>query len=168
MKLNANSSLIILLFSLVAAVTFGAAEIPAQSRNSDAKQLIGMWRLVSIVDMKGEKRLGENPTGLIVYDASGKMSVQIMPGTPRPKYAGAQPTPDEAKAALNGYGAYFGTYTVDKKSRTVTHNLEGSINPGNIGVSWVRRYEFGPKNRITLITLPLTETSWRLVWERVK
>jgi Lipocalin-like domain len=166
MKQNSNSILMIFLLSLAAFVTLGPLGIHAQSQAKDAKPLIGMWRLVSIVDMKGEKR--PNPTGFIVYDASGNMSVQIMPGTPRQKYAGAQPTPDEAKAALNGYVAYFGTYTVDKKSGTVTHNLKGSINPGDIGVDRVRRYEFGPNGRVTLTTLPLTETSWRLVWERVK
>ena len=168
MKQNSNSILIIFLLSIGAFVSFGAVEIHAQTSNKDAKPFIGMWRLVSIVDMKGEKIRGEHPTGFIVYDASGNMSVQIMPGTPRPKYAGAQPTPDEAKAALNGYVAYFGTYTVDKKSRTVTHNLKGSINPGDVGVDRVRAYEMGPGDRVTLTTMPLTETSWRLIWERVK
>ena len=43
------------------------------------------------------------------------MAVQIMPDRNRPKYA-AQPTPEEAKAALIGYTAYFGTYTVDDRN----------------------------------------------------
>ena len=42
-----------------------------------AKQLIGTWRLVDIVDEKGKQTRGPNPTGYIHYDPSGIMSVQI-------------------------------------------------------------------------------------------
>jgi hypothetical protein len=145
-----------------------ALGIDSQSRTESAKPFIGMWRLVSIVDMKGHIVRGQHPTGFIVYDASGNMCAQIMPDTPRPKFAGEQPTPDEASAALNGYTAYFGTYTVDERAHTVTHHVKGSINPGTVGADNVRGYEFGPGDRVTLTTMPVTETSARLTWERVK
>ena len=48
------------------------------------------------------------------------MAVQIMPDRNRPKYAGAQPTPEEAKAALTGYTAYFGTYIRHRDVTTTT------------------------------------------------
>lgn len=38
------------------------------------------------------------------------MAVQVMPDRPRAKFAAAEPTPEEAKAALTGYSAYFGTW----------------------------------------------------------
>ncbi len=87
-----------------------------------------------------------------------------MPDRARPKYAGRQPTPDEAKAAITGYIAYFGTFTVDEKARTVTHHRTGNINPGGLG-DFVRRYEFAPGDR--LILRPM-ENMNALTWERLK
>ena len=146
--------------------------IPALAqRNSPsetAKRFIGMWKLVSIVDSQGQPTRGSQPVGFIVYDASGIMTVQIMSSTPRPKYAGAAPTPDEAKAALTGYTAYFGTWTVDERAGTVTHHLTGSINPSNTGNDNVRKYQFGPGERVTLIPIAPVNSGTRLTWERVK
>src|SRR5215468_9273337 len=108
-----------------------------------AKRFIGTWRLVSIVNAKGEKDplRGANPRGVIMYDAYGNMAVQIMPDRGRPKFAVNQATPEEAQSALLGYTAYFGTYSVDSVANTVTHHRQGNINPGSIG-DYVRRYEF--------------------------
>jgi len=137
------------------------------SRGNAAKRFIGSWRLVSIVENgQPDPNRGAHPTGLIYYDGSGQMAVQIMPERPRPKYASSEPTPDEARAAVIGYGAYFGTYTLDERVRTVTHHRQGSINPGDVGVPAVRRYEFAPGDR--LILTPLENPTRHLTWERIK
>ena len=64
----------------------------SRSESEGANRVVGMWRLVSIVQ-EGEQapNRGPRPTGLIVYDASGQMSVQIMPDRIRPKFAAADP-----------------------------------------------------------------------------
>jgi hypothetical protein len=137
------------------------------SGSGSSQRVVGMWRLVSIVQDGGQApNRGAHPTGLIVYDASGHMSVQIMPDRIRPKYATAEPTPEEAKEALRGYTAYFGTYTVDERASTVTHHRLGSVNPGDVGSDLVRKFEFAPGNRIILT--PLENPTRRLTWERVK
>ena len=41
-------------------------------------------------------------------------------------------------ARLNGYDAYFGTYSVDEIKGTLTTRLEGSISPANVGDTYVR------------------------------
>ena len=130
-----------------------------------AKRFIGTWQLISITSA-GQKdpNRGSHPTGLICYDSTGHMAVQIMPDRLRPKYAGTEPTPDEAKAAITGYTAYFGTYTINEQARTVTHHRMGNINPGGLG-DFVRRYEFVPGDR--LILRPLESTN-ELTWERIK
>ena len=102
--------------------------------------------------------------GLIYYDETGHMAVQIMPDRLRPKYAGAEPTPDEAKAAITGYTAYFGTYTIDERTHTVTHHRLGNINPGALG-DFVRRYEFASSDRLILRRI---ESTNELTWERIK
>lgn len=129
-----------------------------------AKRVVGTWRLVSTTtDGKIDPNRGPNPTGLIFYDAKGHMAVQIQPDRPRPKFAGAQPTPDEAKAALAGYTAYFGTYSIDEKAGTITHHRIGDVTPG-LTAQFVRRYEFAPGDR--LILRPTTNMN-ALTWERV-
>jgi len=91
------------------------------------------------------------------------MAVQIMYDG-RSKYAGTSPTPDEAKAAITSYTAYFGTYTVDENAGTITHHRAGSLNPGGLG-DFVRRYEFISNDLVTLSPL---ESSNVLTWERIK
>ncbi len=102
---------------VVLALIPGLAGQPA-SQGQAAKRIIGTWRLVSIVENgQPDPKRGARPTGLIYYDRSGQMAVQIMPEQPRPKYASSERTPDEAKAAVVGYGVYFGTYTLDARAR---------------------------------------------------
>src|SRR5215216_813773 len=83
------------------------------------KPFVGAWRLVSIEGGATPANRGSKPTGLIMYDDKGYMSVQIVPDRPRPKWTGA-PTPEQALEAIRGYSAYFGTYTIDEKAVTVT------------------------------------------------
>ena len=130
-----------------------------------AKGLIGTWRLVSMTrDGKTDPNRGPHPTGLIYYDGTGHMAVQIMPDRERPKYAGTEPTPDEAKAAITGYIAYFGTYTINEREGTITHHRMGNINPSS-PIDVVRRYEFPSDDR--LILRPV-ENQDELTWERIK
>ena len=123
----------------------------------------GAWRYVgATLDGKPRRGRGANPKGIIYYDASGIMSVQVAPDRPRPK-AGSEPTPEEAKAALEEYIAYFGTYTVDERAGTVTHHRQGSVQPGDIA-DLVRGYEF-VGNR--LILRPPGTTN-EVIWERIR
>ena len=68
------------------------------------------------------------------------MACQVAPDREITK-AGDKPTGEEAKAALDGHIAYFGTYSVDEQARTVTHHRQGSVQPGDKG-DLVRGYEF--------------------------
>ena len=132
----------------------------AGSQDEIAKRFVGMWRLVS----GPTPARGQNPTGIIVYDVSGNMAAQIMPDRPRPKFAGADPTPEEAKEALVGYTAYFGTYTVDAKAGTVTHHRKGNVRPG-AALDVVRRFEFIGDDRVVLRPL---ENANVLIWEGLR
>jgi lipocalin-like protein len=150
------------LFAIGVIAHLGSSGALAQTapRDEVARQFIGMWRLVSAPT----PARGQNPTGFIVYDKSGNMAAQIMPDRPRPKFGAAQPTPEEAKEALIGYTAYFGTYTVDAGAKTVTHYRTGNINPG-AAATVVRRFEFVGDDRVILRPV---ENENVLIWERVK
>ena len=165
--------------ALLAALTVvaGAGAGGQSPPTGDARRLVGAWRLVSFETNDQEMRQfrGARPTGLIIYDATGHMSVQIMPDRARPRFTGPvsgaftgpRPTAGEALEALSGYTAYFGTYTVDEKARSVTHQRVGNLNPGALG-DFVRRYEFLGDGRLALVPLDRQEVrTSRLVWERI-
>jgi hypothetical protein len=137
--------------------------VSGQVNGEGAKRLHGAWRyLGSNTDGKPTPGRGANPKGIIYYDPSGTMVVQVAPDKERSK-AGAAPTPDEAQAALAGYIAYFGTYTVDEKAATVTHHRHASVQPGDVA-DLVRGYEFAGDR---LILRP-PGTTYEVVWERIK
>ena len=141
-----------------------------------ASEFVGAWRLASYsaVTPGGETiyPFGRNAQGRIIYEAGGRMAVQI--GNPeRAAFATANPgaAPDaEVRAAFQGYLAYFGTYTVDAGRGIVVHHPEMSLNPNWIGVDQVRYFDL-QGDRLTLKTPPMliggAEGVSTLVWERL-
>jgi hypothetical protein len=122
--------------------------------------LHGAWRYVAAtLDGKPSRPNGK---GIIYYAPSGDMVVQVSTGIEIVK-ASATPTPDEALAALDGYIAYFGTYTIDQGAMTVTHHRKGSVQPGDTA-DLVRRYKI-EGNRLTLSP---PGTNYEVKWERIE
>lgn len=141
--------------------------IPAASEQSagDAQKLVGVWRLVSITeDGKVNPLRGGHPTGYIFYMATGEMGAMIQPERAPIAMAGREPSGPEAQAALKGYTAYFGTYTVDETTRIVTHHPKASVQPG-YETEVRRRYRFETDDRVVLGN-PAGKSA--LTWERVK
>jgi hypothetical protein len=124
-------------------------------------RLIGPWRLVS-----AEASRGAHPTGFMSYDRTGFMTTQLMPDLPRPHFAGNEPTPDESKAALTGYLAYWGTYRVDRNAGTLVVHRLGSINPGDVGRDFVRRYSLIGNDKLVFAIADTPDR--QLIWERIK
>jgi hypothetical protein len=148
------------------ALVFCAFPVAVHGQQSDAQKFVGTWRLVSIQadSLAALARSGNHPTGYIYYDATGHMAAQIQPDRQRPSWTPRKPpTAEQARQAVTGYTAYFGTYTVDPVKRTVTHHREGALNLDV--VDYVRRYEFLAGDRIAL--MPVDRPGLRLVWERV-
>jgi hypothetical protein len=77
---------------------------------------------------------------LLIYDGSGHFAAQFMR---RSRDAGSQEDGAAAAAsnnsrARNGYDAYFGIYTVDDVSGTVTQTLVAALSPENVGMVLTR------------------------------
>ena len=136
----------------------------------DAERLIGGWRLVSaLTGGSVNPARGARPTGLIFYDATGWMSVQIQGDHPPVDVAGVEPTPEESHRALSTYWAYFGRYSVDEAAGTVTHHRTGSVEPGwQRHSDFVRAYEFVGDSRVVLRPIRPARNGNELVWERLK
>ena len=150
----------VLLVSALAAVPAGAQSPP---QGEIAKRFFGAWRYVGTsIDGKPRPGRGAEPKGIIYYDPSGAMAAQIAPDR-RVRMAGPEPTPEEAKAALADYVAYFGTYTIDEKAGTVIHHRQASLQPGDTG-DFVRLYQFVGDR---LILRP-PNSKQEITWERIK
>ena len=141
-----------------------ATEARSQATQSDAaRRIVGVWRYVGTwIDGKPRPNRGSNPKGFIFYTESGAMAAQIAPDRVNPM-AGAEPTPEEAKAALADYVSYFGTWSIDERAGTVTHHRFGSVQPGD-SAEVVRGYEFVDDR---LILRPVG-TTHEVIWERIR
>jgi len=108
-------------------------------------QLVGTWRLISAEDVDPDTgqwvpyTFGNPPSGYFIYDNTGHASIQIMTTPPQTIANPKKVTPEEALAIFNAYIAYYGTYTVD--SANITVQVEGSLNPTQVGSAQVRPYQ---------------------------
>src|SRR5262245_43015696 len=112
------------------------SSVGAQQRLDEAtvrKQLVGTYKLISYYsyDQSGAATKLNYAVGQIAYDAAGRMSAQLMmAGRPQ---AGRGAPDAERLAALQGYVAYFGHYTIDAEKGIVYHHVEGSISQNMLG-----------------------------------
>jgi hypothetical protein len=150
--------------------------------NELTKKFVGAWRLVSIEgNPPGRTNFYDRPTGLIMYDPSGRMRVNIVLKADRKPFAPSTKgllaaTTEENAAVFDTYAAYFGTYTVDAKADTVSHHLDDNLVPGRQGTDNVRWFEFQGDNRLLLIpiedgkggALARKDATYKLLWERLK
>jgi hypothetical protein len=145
------------------------------------ENLLGAWRLESIETIRPNGEVvypyyGKRPEGLLIYDRSGWMSVQVV-SDPKPSVPMANsreafqaaPVPDKV-AALDGYYAYCGTWTLDASKATITHHIKQSLYPGERGEDGVRRFVLeGDRLTLTAKTHEMGEDRERkLVWRRVR
>ena len=75
----------------------------------------------------------------------------------------------EKASAIDGYYAYFGTWTLDPSVPAVTHHIVNSLDPGERGEDAVRKLSLDG-DRLTLLAKAheMGEDHQRkLVWERV-
>ncbi len=139
--------------------------------------MVGTWRLISrAVRLEDgtaiqDPGLGKTPTGYLIYDSSGHMAVQLM-RLDRPTTIDCGTSslaPSDNSQSVNGYDAYFGRYTIDENSHTVTHHLEGGLAAADVGKNLVREFRVsGDKLTIIARTNSPKEKQIRtLTWERV-
>jgi hypothetical protein len=132
-------------------------------------QFIGAWRLVSVEDRRADGSLtypyGERPRGLLLYDATGRMSVQIMRSDRPPLSSNewVEVRAEEIKSTVEGFTAFFGTYEINEAEATIIHRVEGHVLPDSVGKELKRRYEFSG-NRLVL----KPSASRKVTWERIQ
>lgn len=141
----------------------------------ESMSIIGRWKLISLSAENPDGDIkypyGEDPFGMLMYDAEGYMFGLVMrPG--RSKFASGDMmggTPEEIKEAFEKFEAYCGTYEVDEEMGTVTHHVEGARFPNFEGADQPFFLEFFA-NRLIIKSqpIPALSTEWvvSLMWER--
>jgi hypothetical protein len=112
------------MLALSLAVAGSAAQATVQ------EQLLGTWTLILVDNVLPDGSrvplYGRNPRGMVMFDAGGRYSLQIM-SDGRPRFAAndkSKGTPEEYKAAVQGSNCHFGRYTVNEQDQTVTLHVE--------------------------------------------
>jgi hypothetical protein len=123
-------------------------------RPTTRRDLVGAWRLVDI-DVEGpagreaDPFYGRGSRGLLIYDTSGWFSVQIegagRPELQVPSVRGAVEQGDSTArlkaAALDSYYAYYGTWSFDQATSTVTHHAKGALYPAEDAATYPQHVE---------------------------
>lgn len=104
--------------------------------------MLGLWRLVAREDhdAKGTRHidpvLGADPLGILAFSPA-RFAAQFS-RRDRGAPAVAAVAGANNSAAVDGYDAYFGRYTLDPGAGTITIVLEGSVAAANVGKEFIR------------------------------
>lgn len=118
------------------------------------RQLFGAYRVESVSRHSTDGYslpADQYETALLFYAPSGHMSVHLMRAG-RVPFAGVRPTADEALAATQSYGSYFGPFSLNEIAGCLTcpgprdqgylvHHRIGSEDPAGSGVDAQRYFE---------------------------
>lgn len=131
-------------------------------------QLIGTWILVRIRNDKNVDVMGPNPMGMLVFDAAGNYTTQVM-RSDLPKFAisdRTKATAEESQAVVRGFMALFGTYTVSDPN-TINLHVVGSMLPNWDGVDQKRAFVIsGDELELTNLTNSSGDAVVHAFWKR--
>jgi hypothetical protein len=120
------------------------AAAPAAPPKPMKEAIVGSWSLLIDDAVKADgthvPNFGPNPEGIAIFSADGHFAVTIT-RVGRPKFASnsrATGTAEENKAAMAGANAFFGTYSVDEPSKTLTMRISGATYPNLEGTTQKR------------------------------
>jgi Lipocalin-like domain len=126
----------------------------ALGQQKTLKELIpGAWVLESVYDEASDGKKndtwGPEVKGMLLFDKSGRFSLQIMAAN-RPKTASNTPRDPVGKLV-----AYFGTYTIDEAASTLTYHLEAASFPGWNGVDRTAHISIANENELSQVSAPV-------------
>jgi len=117
-----------------------------EHKETDGNKLVGTWRLIEYSDFDSISRkwlqpYGSHPKGYFTYTNSGIVNLNI--SAENPLYISedsAYKKPLTLGTLLDNAAGYFGTYTIDYKSSTLTHHPKGGSVLWYIGTDQHRQF----------------------------
>jgi hypothetical protein len=129
------------------------------------QQFIGTWHLVRQVSHNLDGSIvyprGEEPLGILIYDALGHVTVQLM-RRDRALHADM----GDLDTAMGEYLGYFGTYSIDEASSVITHHVRGASFPPYIGSDQRRQYTFSEDGEVLILSADGLGGARTLTWQR--
>lgn len=169
------------LAALLACLTLARAGSADPRAHLEREDLLGTWRLTHL-SYSGVNGTHVDPFyqpdsgGLLIYDRSGWMSVQICgprraPGD-IPLARGRVDAADALRKALafDTYYAYFGTWTFDAATAIVTHHVAGALIPAEVGLDYGQSVALD-RGRLVLTTRTVEHGQTIVrekIWQRVE
>lgn len=148
----------------------------------EREDLLGTWRLthMSYSGLNGthiDPFYQPDSSGLLIYDRSGWMSVQISgprraPGDiplVRGRRVGDAAEALHEASAFDTYYAYFGTWAFDAATAIVTHHVAGALIPAEVGLDYGQSVALD-HGRLVLTTRTVDHGQTIVrekIWERV-
>jgi len=181
MRVSGGAAMLLLCVSCLWTCPGDAAPPDFARIKTAGRQLIGAWRLVAI-EYSGPQGETMDPyyqagsSGIIIYDSSGWMSVQITAQNRRKWEVPSVrvPRPAERDAALKAeafdtYYSYYGTWDFDPTTSVVTHHVKSSVIPAETGADYAQTAILEDGRLIFTVRSggPGMETVRRKVWERL-
>lgn len=166
-----------LLFGIVLVSFLSMSASSSVAAKMPQEKLVGAWRLVSVETIPTNGDIiypfyGKHPQGLLVYDASGWMSVQIVsdPAPTKPVASSREVMLRRESSRIRRILRVFRNVGGDVAKGTVTHHIQQSLFPAERGEEGVRHFEIdGDRLTLTAKTHEMGEEHQRkLVWERVQ
>ena len=146
-------------------------DLPGSELTETHRRLFGFYRFVKIERTTSDGEMvptDQWDNAFIIYMPSGHMAVHISRND-RPVYTGA-PTPEQALAAVQSYGSYFGPFSVNEEGGYLVHHRIGNFNPGQAGTDAQRFYEL-TDTQLTLRPparmVDGREVQGAITWERI-
>ena len=126
----------------------------AQTTAADVSgRFVGNWRLVKFenFDENGAARDAGYESGRIMYDSAGNMAAQLM------------------RTNRENYIAYFGRFTVDPATSSVTHHVEGASIANWVKTDLVRYYALSADGKQLLLSVRNTQgrVTGTLTWQKL-
>jgi hypothetical protein len=166
------------ILSMAAIAALGLTLVPniatAQQR-SLKDQIVGTWTLVSWVqtlkDGSKNLRFGNDPKGVNTFTPDGQFTL-IITRSNLPKISSGnpeKPTAEEAQAIVSGSIAYFGTYTVDEATKTVSEHIDATTLLNQLAIPQTRVVTSISADSMTYSNSnPVGGGNIELVWKRAK
>jgi hypothetical protein len=174
MSIRKAAGVLSIVTACVGVMPSGVSEARAQGAGASAKQLVGTWALVSqsttLPDGKKTQNFGPNPQGLLMFNASGRYSLQIC-RSDRAKFASNsrdKGTPAENQTTVQGCNPHWGKYSVDEKDRAIVFNIEHAMYPNWEGIQQKRTFTISGDELKYLVPAASAGGTADLVWKRVK
>jgi len=140
---------------------------------ADQGPLVGSWRFEKKVDTLADgTEVASGPAagyqGFVVFTAGGRFVGAVVPRERRWRISTV--APEELRHSLTATDAYFGTYHVDPKGRTLTYRPEGSLDPSLENTDQVRGYKLSGDRLVLSGSWEYegTKRHFEITWRRVE